>query len=182
MLIQLEQAREQPLPWQETLSLAAAGLKRPEVVSLEPLVCEGEITFTGRGYLVQARLVYAQTLTCTRCLQPTRDPVSSELEVLVRIGLSSRERSDNGPGPLAEEDLSTLWLDEPILDTEPLVREQVELNLPMKPLCGVDCKGLCPQCGADLNSGPCHCPGPPADPRWAALAGLRQDLTGPEDS
>ena len=55
------------------------------------------------------------------------------------------------------------------------VGAQQQLNIPMKPLCRPDCKGLCAQCGADLNLGACACTPPKSDPRWAALSALRGD-------
>ena len=61
------------------------------------------------------------------------------------------------------------------VDLEPLVREAVLLELPLAPLCQDDCRGLCPQCGADLNEGGCDCPAVETDPRWAALDELRFD-------
>jgi uncharacterized protein len=46
------------------------------------------------------------------------------------------------------------------------------LAVPFAPLCREDCKGLCPQCGIDRNTGTCSCE-PPIDPRLAALKGLK---------
>ncbi len=57
--------------------------------------------------------------------------------------------------------------------------EQLELNIPMKPLCRPDCKGLCPTCGADRNETACSCEEPTADSRWAALAALKSRLEAP---
>ena len=56
-----------------------------------------------------------------------------------------------------EQDLGELYLTEEILETDPILIEQLQLNVPMKPLCRPDCKGLCPDCGADLNEGACSC-------------------------
>lgn len=58
------------------------------------------------------------------------------------------------------------------LDLRPMVRDAVVLELPLAPLCRADCRGLCPQCGADLNEETCQCE-PPRDPRWANLDVLR---------
>ena len=55
---------------------------------------------------------------------------------------------------------------------EPLLREQFVLAVPYAPLCSETCKGLCPQCGIDLNSHTCACQ-KPIDPRLAALKGLK---------
>jgi hypothetical protein len=70
--------------------------------------------------------------------------------------------------------VGVLHLDEEVLDTEPLLVEQLHLAVPMKPVCRPDCKGLCPHCGADRNRGECDCRETDVDPRWAALAKLRQ--------
>ena len=55
-----------------------------------------------------------------------------------------------------------------VLDLDDLVREEVLLAMPYKPLCKSDCRGLCPHCGVDLNTETCQC-APPPDPRLAAL-------------
>lgn len=50
------------------------------------------------------------------------------------------------------------------------IREEILLNLPAFPLCATGCKGLCPQCGKDLNEGPCACKPAAGFSPWAALA------------
>jgi uncharacterized protein len=58
------------------------------------------------------------------------------------------------------------------------LQEQVLLALPLKIVCRDDCKGLCPQCGKNLNEGPCACVVQVEDPRWAALKEIRNKLEG----
>lgn len=60
------------------------------------------------------------------------------------------------------------------LDLDALVSEDLLLELPYKVLCREDCKGLCPQCGKNLNEGPCSC-SKQVDPRLEALAALLRD-------
>jgi uncharacterized protein len=62
------------------------------------------------------------------------------------------------------------------LDLGPMVREVMVLDAPMSPLCRDDCRGLCPQCGVDLNVETCSCSGEVADPRWGALDQLKDLL------
>ncbi len=62
------------------------------------------------------------------------------------------------------------------VDLVPMVRELILLEAPATPLCREDCRGLCPTCGTDLNTGSCECMAPPASPRWAALDQLKADL------
>ena len=66
------------------------------------------------------------------------------------------------------------------IDLEPLVRDEVLLDLPFMPLCRADCLGLCAECGVDLNDDPEHEHADRTDPRWAALAGWRSDAAGEE--
>jgi uncharacterized protein len=54
------------------------------------------------------------------------------------------------------------------------LRELILMEVPMKPVCRLDCRGLCPQCGANLNAGQCACPVEEADPRWAKLQALKR--------
>jgi len=56
----------------------------------------------------------------------------------------------------------------------PIVEERIQIALPMKPLCREDCRGLCPQCGADRNVSPCSCVVEFIDPRWRALQVLKK--------
>jgi uncharacterized protein len=58
------------------------------------------------------------------------------------------------------------------VELTPDIREAILLAFPSHPVCREDCKGLCAQCGADLNQGPCGCV-QPKDRRWNALDGLR---------
>lgn len=57
------------------------------------------------------------------------------------------------------------------VDLTPDIREAMILTFPNYPLCALDCKGLCAQCGTDLNEGACECRAP-LNERWSALDGL----------
>jgi len=61
-----------------------------------------------------------------------------------------------------------------------MLREQFQLALPMKPLCAESCRGLCPECGANLNRANCGC-----DPKWVVdprLAPLKALLNGEKEN
>jgi len=64
-----------------------------------------------------------------------------------------------------------------VLNLHEGVRQYILMSEPAKPLCQADCKGLCPNCGADLNQGACRCAGE-GDDRWQALAGLNTEIEG----
>ena len=169
MKINLDRLGDEPLDWSETLEVEPEALGGAELVRVGPVRCEGKVSAASPGFLLRGRLSYEQELSCFRCLRPVVEPVSSRLEILALV----EEAKPAGDRELEEGELGVLHLEEPILDTEPLITEQLQLNVPMKPLCRPECEGLCSQCGTDLNEGPCSCE-PEEDPRWAALKALKK--------
>lgn len=74
---------------------------------------------------------------------------------------------------LKPEDLATSFYSDDTVDMSALVREEVLLALPSLPVCRATCKGLCAQCGGNLNAAPCDCRPGWSDPRLAALSRFR---------
>jgi DUF177 domain-containing protein len=173
MRIRLDQIADEPFLWEETLSIPVAEVERTELVALGEVALRGELRRTEPGLLLKGRVRYRQTLTCDRCLSPFSAPV----DALIELWIQPERRQEVAPEQeLEEADFGVLYVAGEDLDTAPLLREQLQLNIPMKPLCRPDCVGLCPQCGADLNQDACQCAGPGTDPRWSALADLRSHL------
>jgi uncharacterized protein len=108
-------------------------------------------------------------LDCSRCLEPFRLPLDAAFEMRY---LPSSEASTEPEREMADEDLETSYYRDDQIDLNDLLREQFYLALPMKPLCSEECRGLCPQCGTNLNEGSCDCAPRWEDPRLAALRTL----------
>ncbi|MEM7356976.1 MAG: DUF177 domain-containing protein [Acidobacteriota bacterium] len=167
MKIRLDQV-DKPFDWQETLSLSSKQLDRAELISLGEIECRGRVSPMVEDFLLRATLSYDQELRCMRCLKPVMASVSTDIEFLLQIGSETVDEERE----LRTEELGVLTVSSPEFDTQPLLIEQIQLAVPMKPLCREDCAGLCTRCGADLNDSPCGCAAV-ADPRWAALGALR---------
>lgn len=180
MHLQLDQARNGPLRWHEHLVAAAADSGRDGAIVLGNVDCEGSLVFVGPDFLLEATLHYRQRLHCDRCLTAYEQEVDLPLAFVVTNRCDDVSATDDGAGAreLEPEDLSTLTAVDGAVDLAVLVREQVELNLPMKPICEPACRGLCPQCGADRKREVCTCAGERFDPRWSALEALRERLDG----
>jgi uncharacterized protein len=122
---------------------------------------------TFKGYL---------TVACSRCVEPVR--LNLDEKLLVTFLPAEEMPKDDGEAQgeegaeVPEGDLDVFPFDGEKIDLEPLFREQFVLAVPYAPLCSETCKGLCPQCGIDRNSGTCSCE-KPIDPRLAALKGLK---------
>jgi uncharacterized protein len=121
------------------------------------------------------------TVACSRCIEPVTLPIDEKLRVtfmprneLPDEGEDATPAADDAAegAEVPDEDLDLFPYDGELVDLEPLFREQFVLAVPFAPLCREECKGLCPQCGIDRNTGTCSCE-PPIDPRLAALKGLK---------
>lgn len=108
-------------------------------------------------------------LLCSRCLEPFKMPVDAPFDLRYEP-----RRSETAERELEvhERDFSTAYYDDQQIDLAQLMSEQFHLAVPMKPLCGEACRGLCPQCGVNLNRESCECARGWDDPRLAALKGL----------
>lgn len=165
MRIQLEQIRDRPLHWQETIELLPETIGESKITAPAAGDVNGQIAVVEDGFLLTLAVAAELTLRCDHCLDEFQSSVESELESLVLV---EPEPETTGEVELDERELGVLRLDEPELDTEPLVVGQVQLAVPMSARCRDDCAGLCPQCGVNRNHEKCDCR-PPVDPRWQAL-------------
>lgn len=145
-----------PVPWG-----APAGfelLEAPRVALRAEESQDEGIRLTGT---LNARLLE----TCSRCLNEVEREREVPIDVRFEPGL---DVWDEGPG------LYMLDANREQVDVGPALREELILALPDYSLCRPDCRGLCPQCGTDLNEEECGCVRETGDPRWEAL---RSQLT-----
>jgi len=116
-------------------------------------------------YRLVGRVRSALELSCGRCLEPFRWDVDEPFE----LTYEPRRAAVESEREIGDEDFSAAFYENDAIDLDKLVKERFEMSLPMKPLCREDCKGLCPACGTNLNTGACDCRREWEDPRFAAL-------------
>lgn len=121
-------------------------------------------------YRVAGHLTGEIELTCGRCLEPFTLPVASDFDLRY---VPRTENVGEGEREVEEDDLATAFYEGEEIDLGHLIMEQIQLALPMKALCKEACKGLCPHCGTNLNTGSCECSTTWEDPRFAALRNLK---------
>lgn len=158
------------------LELSAKDLQREEILR----VGEVKLDVTGRPgdlegeYIAEGSVNFVADLLCSRCVDGY--PFANHSEFTVRY------RPSSGPGVVIEEveldpdELDVTSYEERLIALRELAIEQIQLSIPMKPLCEESCRGLCPTCGENLNVGNCACAENLADPRWDALKGIRAEL------
>jgi uncharacterized protein len=110
-------------------------------------------------------------IPCARCLTEFDREIASSFTVFYT---KSAEPLDEEV-ELAEEDLISKSYEGEEIDFAPEVAEQVIMEIPFKPLCREDCKGLCSSCGANLNDTVCSCDRVEGSFKFNALKGLKID-------
>lgn len=152
------------LPFSERLEPPAEDVTLPEPV-------EGELVLTGTGRTVclSGRVRTVVELVCGACLGVFRQPLEVAVsEEFGRVG-SPVDDARRGEQELGSEDFIMPLEAGDLVDVTEVVRQHLILALPIAPRCHAGCRGLCPQCGANLNAGSCACSREAFDPRLEAL-------------
>ncbi len=135
-----------------------------------PLAGKVQFLHTPEGVLVTGRLRTGFVTDCARCLTPVQQRIEFELE---EEFIATVEVLTGAPIAVDPDEDPALLIDaQHILDLTEVVRQELWLSQGLAPLCRPDCRGLCPTCGQDLNTGPCSCHDDEVDTRWAALRSL----------
>lgn len=130
-------------------------------ITLTPLKGTFQASRNSKGIYIGGELFSNIGAECARCLDPVQLPITIQLDELYYYPPHEAPPGDYFVG------------DDGFIDLAPLVRQLSLLEIPMQPFCRPDCKGLCIECGHNLNEGECGCERDIIDPR---LAGLRELL------
>ncbi len=129
------------------------------------LPVEAKITIQNKAGLmtVNVKGSFSYETHCSRC----NEPVSSKLDIDVTKVISDEEYDEE------EENTDYVYMDEyKQIDITSIILEQVVFDMPFRVYCKEDCKGLCPECGINLNYETCDCKSKKGDPRLAILKTL----------
>jgi uncharacterized protein len=170
MLFDLRQLQGDRARVQRTFEISAFEAPEADYRLAAPLHLLMDVERAGSDvYRVSGRVATRLELECGRCLDPYQIPVDAPFELRY---VPHTDNAGEGEREIAEDDLTTAFYQDGVLDVGELLREQLQLELPMKPLCAGSCRGLCAVCGANLNRTTCECAPVWEDPRLAALKGL----------
>jgi uncharacterized protein len=134
-----------------------------------PIRAKLRIEKLDKEVMIKGDMTAEVKLQCSRCLKEFYKVLSVPVDVVYRPveELKGEEHHEVVPEELDMDFYSGEELD--LLD---LLKEQIALNITMKPLCSDLCKGICPGCGADLNVDICKCGAKNIDPRFNELKKL----------
>ena len=134
-----------------------------------PIHLEAQLRRVATEVTIAGRIATTLEMSCARCLKPYPEAFDDTFEIVYR------PQSDAEAGneiELDETALKVSYYEGESIKLAELLRDQLLLLVPVKPLCKADCAGLCPSCGKDLNEGACACAPEHIDPRLAVLGQL----------
>jgi len=135
----------------------------------KPAAVTGKVRLAGNEVFVNGHIDTRAQVECDRCLQQVELPVSADFALEYITG---SDYESSAVAELTEAEMSVSVFDGEAIDVDEIVKEQILLAVPTRMLCREDCKGICPECGTDRNTGECTCVSDDIDPRWAALKNL----------
>lgn len=159
--------------------LAAADFGYEELELVSPLKFNGEIEHTAPYFRLTGEVNAEIKLMCSRCL--------AEFTVSLAVPIVEVYTNKQEAIPDVDEDSEDFGFDEigffegDEIEIAPALLKALFLELPMRPLCREDCRGICPECGADLNKGDCGCKADNIDFRLEKLKTLFAQMNNDEE-
>ena len=145
---------------------ADLGIEVIGVPPASPIELDLRLESVVEGVLVTGTADVELVGQCARCLEPIEDTLQIDIQEL--FVYANSEATEEEAHRLVGE----------LIDLEPVLRDAVVLDLPFRPLCSEDCRGLCIECGANLNADPGHEHSESVDPRWSSLTTWEEDSAG----
>ena len=137
-----------------------SGYGEQGVLFLSPVSVKGEFVNVGGSIELKAAASAQVSYDCDRCCESFESELKFEIDELLKKE-DSRNESDGNP--------DVIYFTGNTVELEEIVMKALFMNLPSKRLCSDECKGLCPECGKNLNLGACECDVRPTDPRFDIL-------------
>lgn len=170
-LIAVDELRLHPVTIHKRYAVGELLTDDPDVERMGPVQIDGQATVAGDGLRIRGHIKGTIRPFCARCLEPIDTEVDTDLDLLYQPASDVQSGQEV---EIHEADIELAFFTGAGIEVEDVAREQMLLAVPMQPLCQVGCRGLCPQCGKNLNQGLCSCPPRPIDDRWQGLQALKQ--------
>ncbi|MCM1252366.1 MAG: DUF177 domain-containing protein [Clostridium sp.] len=146
------------------LTKVTVGREAFQILDMTPICFVFTNTGKNRAEVVgETEITFA--MKCDRCLKPVQEKL--KLHINRQVYAPDVERTESDKEDISDDD--QVFMDGYQLNVEDLLNNEIIINWPRKVLCKPDCKGICLQCGKDLNTGSCECDTFVPDPRMAVI-------------
>ena len=153
MRIDLEKAVQQGGRIDATIPIGELEWERGQKIPVGTVELKGTLERVRRGFELDAALDGAVSLECVRCLETFEYPLAFPFH----LTFVAAERPAPGESQLQAGDCDLYAHTDGKVDLAAIAREQIYLQLPLKPVCSESCGGLCLTCGEDIGRGACRC-------------------------
>ena len=151
-------------------------VKNRECEFLKPLNIQLKAFRVRELFEVQGTFRTSVRLPCSRCLKDFDTPLTSDFELTSTKEMPGlMDVFEDEEIELKVEEIGMLYFKGEEINLQKGIQEQIVMAFPLQPLCDENCKGLCSNCGSDLNQGDCGCKQEPSTNKFAALKNLKLD-------
>ena len=169
MFLSVQELERKPIRYDVEFRPGEIDFEDPKVRQVAPFHTEGmaELLSNTLGEIrVRGKVAGEMETECDRCLEPVRIPVSSSYDLFYR---PAEDVQGGAERAIDEGEAQIGFYEDDGIELAEVLREHVLLSLPMQTICSEACRGFCPRCGLNRNTGACSCVDQQVDDRWAAL-------------
>ena len=171
-----------PQTYSGTFEIPNTELDRAEIAGMGNIAIEAHVSqgHLEGEYVAEGKSTATIDLACSRCVEPF--PFANNSTFHIRFRPRPEISAENEEIEITnKEELDVEFYSERQIPLRDLAFEQLQLVIPMKPLCDEGCLGLCPTCGANRLREKCSCEAALIDDRWGVLKGIRDELARKKD-
>ncbi len=136
------------------LDLGILPWKQEETIEVAKASFEAFFHWTEKGLSLKGKAHLSVGLVCSRCLE--RFYISIEPNFILHLK-EEGDQAEAANKEVDEEEIDNFPIKDSLIDMREVLSEQIYLNIPLKPLCKEECRGLCSECGGNLNENKCSC-------------------------
>ncbi len=170
MIIDIDKIPKEGLSISKDFEFLNIDLVEEDTIFLSPTHADVLIRKIGDEIWIKGKMTARLSFVCSRCLSPFEFPIDSSFDLVYvpeEIDLMKEE--------LEEDDVGRVFYHNHQIDLREIILEQLNLTFPLKPLCSLDCEGICAVCGQVRREGNCACLVKEEDPRLRKLKNFVRD-------
>ncbi|MCP4213837.1 MAG: DUF177 domain-containing protein [bacterium] len=156
MFIELNKIGPKGLLLEDSIALEENLIIEDESYFLEDTAFEVLLVRDGQKIKAKGSVRALISLKCVSCLDYYDLKINSKFDIILFPG-NQMEMDRNSLNP---DDMEYIFFEGDGVDLKKILMEQINLSIPINPVCNVTCKGLCPNCGKNMNYENCQCETP----------------------
>ena len=170
MIINVDKLPEEGLKISKDFEFFMTELVEDRATFIRPVHADITVYKVGEEVFVKGHITSLLNMVCSRCLVSFEYPVDANFDLVFLP-----EELNVAKEQLERDDMNKVFYYSRIIDLKKEILEQLNLSLPIKPLCSKDCQGICPVCGKIVKDGNCSCHTNESDPRLDKLKTFLRD-------